>query len=235
MRSIENNQASRPSQLAGAARVLRWAAALAAGWCVVAPCAAAERGAIFLIEDGSDAIHLSDRPTREAVKAARLIVGNASASRGVAPTRAAAVLADRFARQRDDLAEIVAAAARAQGLDPALLHAVIGAESGYARRAVSPRGAMGLMQLMPPTARDYGVTDPFDPRQNIGAGARHLRMLLDQFGQDTTLALAAYNAGAHAVWRHRQRVPPYAETLAYVPKVLGSYAALQRQLASPQP
>ncbi len=202
---------------------------------MVAPCVAAERGAIFLIEDGSDAIHLSDRPAREAGQAVRLVVGSASDSRGAVPPRAATVLADRFARQRGDLAEIVATAAAAQRLDPALLHAIIGAESGYARRAVSPRGAMGLMQLMPPTARDYGVTDPFDPRQNIVAGARHLRMLLDQFGQDTTLALAAYNAGASAVWRHRQRVPPYAETLAYVPNVLGSYAALQRRLASSPP
>lgn len=101
-------------------------------------------------------------------------------------------------------------------------------ESGFSVRAVSPRGAIGLMQLMPATARDYGVADPFDPRQNLDAGAQHLRRLLDRYGQDPTLALAAYNAGEGSVARYRGQVPPYAETLAYVPRVLGRYAALQQ-------
>jgi len=87
---------------------------------------------------------------------------------------------------------------------------------------------LGLMQLMPSTARDYGVTDAFDPRQNIDAGAQHLRRLLDRFGQDKALALAAYNAGADAVMRHHGRIPPYAETMAYVPRVLQRFAVLQR-------
>jgi soluble lytic murein transglycosylase-like protein len=85
------------------------------------------------------------------------------------------------------------------------------------------------MQLRPPTARDYSVTDAFDPRQNIFAGARHLRVLLDRFGGDTTLALAAYNAGAAAVSRYLPGLPPYAETVAYVPKVLGRLAELRRE------
>jgi soluble lytic murein transglycosylase-like protein len=137
--------------------------------------------------------------------------------------------ADPFGRQRGELDFIVQSAALAQRLDPALLHAVIGVESAYATRAVSARGAQGLMQLMPPTAKEYGVTDAFDPRQNIVAGARHLRLLLDQFDQNTALALAAYNAGASAVLRHRRQIPPFSETVAYVPRVLGRYAALRQE------
>ena len=125
------------------------------------------------------------------------------------------------------------AQAHAQNLDPRLLEALIGVESNQTSNAVSARGALGLMQLLPSTARDYGVTDPFDPEQNVRAGARHLRRLLDQFEQDTTLALAAYNAGEGAVWRHGRRVPPYAETQRYVPLVLSRYAALQRQSDRP--
>jgi soluble lytic murein transglycosylase-like protein len=132
-----------------------------------------------------------------------------------------------YAARRQAVAGIVDAAARDHRLDAALLHALIGVESGYAPGAVSQRGAQGLMQLMPTTAREYGVTDPFDPGQNIAAGARHLRALLDRFGQDTTLALAAYNAGIGAVRRHGDRVPPFAETAAYVPRVLARYAALR--------
>jgi soluble lytic murein transglycosylase-like protein len=85
---------------------------------------------------------------------------------------------------------------------------------------VSRKGALGLMQLMPATARRLGVRDPFDPAQNIQAGARYLRELLTQFRGDLALALAAYNAGEAAVMRAGYRVPPYAETLAYVPRVL---------------
>ncbi len=209
----------------------KFAAAAVVCTSVVAPCHAAENGAIFLIDDGSEGIHLSDRRDTEVGKAS-LIVGSLRPAANSA-AQPAIVVADVFERQRSALADIVNFAARAQRLDPALLDAVIGIESGYAPRAVSHRGALGLMQLMPQTAKEYGVTDPFDPRQNILAGARHLRVLLDQFNQDTALALAAYNAGAAAVWRYRLQVPPFAETIAYVPRVLGRYAALQHQLAAP--
>lgn len=114
----------------------------------------------------------------------------------------------------------VAAASRRYGVSAALIQSVIGAESGFRARAVSPRGALGLMQLMPETARSYGVVDPFDVASNVDAGTRHLRMLIERFGPDTTLVLAAYNAGAEAVARHGNRMPPYAETIAYVPRVL---------------
>lgn len=119
-------------------------------------------------------------------------------------------------------------AARLYRLDPRLIHAVIHTESAYNPRAVSRKGAQGLMQLMPDTARRYGVANAFDPTENIGAGARYLRDLLDLFAQDLNLALAAFNAGEAAVARFGNQIPPYAETRAYVPLVLARYAALKR-------
>jgi soluble lytic murein transglycosylase-like protein len=112
-------------------------------------------------------------------------------------------------------------AARRYGLDPALVDAVVRAESGYDPSATSPAGAMGLMQLMPATARALGVADPYDPVQNVHGGVRYLRGLVDRFG-DVTLALAAYNAGPGAVARHGG-VPPYPETRAYVERVLRAW------------
>jgi soluble lytic murein transglycosylase-like protein len=121
----------------------------------------------------------------------------------------------------------VLAAARAFGLEPALIHAVISAESGYNHLARSPRGARGLMQLMPDTARRYGVTNPLDPEQNIQGGAAYLKDLLNLFGDDVQLALAAYNAGEGAVMTHGYRIPPYPETIQYVPKVMAYYKRYQ--------
>jgi hypothetical protein len=117
-------------------------------------------------------------------------------------------------------------AARISKIDARLLHAVIATESAYNPHALSNKGAVGMMQLMPATARRYGVTDSRDARQNIGAGARYLADLLRLFHNDTSLALAAYNAGENAVLRYGSKVPPYAETLAYVPRVLGFYNGL---------
>ena len=114
-------------------------------------------------------------------------------------------------------------AARAYQLEPALIHAVISAESGYNALARSPKGAKGLMQLMPDTARRYGVDNPLDPKQNIYGGAAYLRDLLTLFGDDLNLALAAYNAGEGAVKEYGHRIPPYRETIQYVPKVLSYY------------
>ena len=114
-------------------------------------------------------------------------------------------------------AEIVAAAAERHGVDPDLVHAVIAVESGYRATAQSPAGAQGLMQLMPGTQRDLGVSDAFDPRQNVDAGVAYLRLLTDEFG--TELAIAAYNAGPGTVRRY-DGIPPYPETRAYVRAVL---------------
>jgi len=113
--------------------------------------------------------------------------------------------------------DLISTAAERHGLSPRLLEAVIRVESNFQQRARSRKGAMGLMQLMPTTARLYSVRNPYDPRANIEAGARHLRMLLDRF--DVSRALAAYNAGEGAV-RHFGGVPPYPETRDYVRRIL---------------
>ncbi len=114
--------------------------------------------------------------------------------------------------------EQVEAAARQHEVSPDLVRAVITVESEFDQWAVSSKGARGLMQLMPATARRFGVTNPFDARANIFAGTQYLRILLDQFAGDVALALAAYNAGEHAVERYRG-IPPYRETRGYVAKV----------------
>lgn len=114
-------------------------------------------------------------------------------------------------------------AARAYGLEPALIRAVISAESGHNPYARSRAGALGLMQLMPDTAIRYGVTNRLDPVQNIHGGSRYLRDLLRLFNNDLQLTLAAYNAGEEAVMRHGRRIPPYRETINYVPRVLKFY------------
>jgi Transglycosylase SLT domain/Domain of unknown function (DUF4124) len=107
-------------------------------------------------------------------------------------------------------------------LDPALMHAVISAESSYNPWAVSPKGAMGLMQLMPGTAERFGVSNPYDPIANMSGGARYLRWLLDRFN-DPRLAVAAYNAGEGAVQKYGNQIPPYQETQTYVVRVFDYY------------
>jgi len=121
-----------------------------------------------------------------------------------------------------DLRALAEAAARRHGLDPALVLAVVHVESGFRPDAVSPKGARGLMQLMPGTATRLGVEDSFDPEQNLDGGTRHLGDLIARYGGDVKRALAAYNAGEGAVERHRG-VPPYGETRAYVRSVLRRY------------
>jgi soluble lytic murein transglycosylase-like protein len=123
----------------------------------------------------------------------------------------------------------ITGAAKAATIQAALVRAVIVVESGFNPRAVSRKGAVGLMQLQPATARRYGVKDIFDPEQNIRAGARYLSDLLVRFDSNLELALAAYNAGEEAVERYGRRVPPYRETLAYVPSVMRVYQRLMDQ------
>jgi hypothetical protein len=112
-------------------------------------------------------------------------------------------------------------------LEPALLHAVISAESGYDPQARSPKGARGLMQLMPATAQRFGVSAAADPTANLQGGARYLRWLLDLF-KDLRLALAAYNAGEGAVQRYGNTIPPYQETRTYIRRVLEFYQQYRR-------
>jgi soluble lytic murein transglycosylase-like protein len=120
---------------------------------------------------------------------------------------------------RDTYDDLIVEHARARNLRPDLVRAVVQVESGYNPLAVSPKGAMGLMQLMPTTASQLGVRSPFDPEENIRGGTTYLRQLLDRFEGNEELALAAYNAGPLAVDRYGNKVPPYQETRDYVRKV----------------
>lgn len=119
--------------------------------------------------------------------------------------------------------EYVKQAAAHNGIDPNLIIAVMRHESGFNSRAVSYKGATGLMQLMPGTARRFGVTNIYDPQQNIEGGAKYLRFLLDQFNGDINLVLAGYNAGENAVVNSGYRVPRYRETQAYVKNISARY------------
>ena len=132
--------------------------------------------------------------------------------------------------KRDRYREQIEAAGKTHRIDPALIHAVISAESGYNPFARSRSGAAGLMQLMPATAQRYGAHNRMDPAQNIEAGVRYLRVLMNMFDNDLKLALAAYNAGENAVIRAGNRIPPYSETMTYVPRVLKYYKQYRKRM-----
>jgi soluble lytic murein transglycosylase-like protein len=124
---------------------------------------------------------------------------------------------------------VIRGAAKDATIQAALVRAVIVVESGFNPRAVSKKGAIGLMQLQPATAKRYGVKDIYDPEQNVRAGAHYLSDLLVRFDRNLELALAAYNAGEEAVERYGRHVPPFRETLAYVPSVMKVYQRLMDQ------
>lgn len=185
------------------------------------PCATAWADIyVYTADDGT--VSLSNVPADE-----RYTVLIPSQDRVVAPTPVASRDPVRVNPGRVDYAGIIDQVARANGVESALLHAVVSVESRFNPKAVSKKGAVGLMQLMPETAQRYGVADAFDPLQNLQGGARYLRDLLRMFDNDTRLALAAYNAGEQAVLKHGNRIPPYRETLRYVPLVLDSYQRYQ--------
>ena len=125
---------------------------------------------------------------------------------------------------------MISRAARAYRLEPALVKAVIRAESNFNPRAISHVGAQGLMQLMPATARSLGVSDPLQPMDNMLGGARYLRRMIDRYDGDLSRALAAYNAGPTAVDRY-QGIPPYRETQTYVTRVLAFYDGYHRDFS----
>ena len=129
----------------------------------------------------------------------------------------------RFKQNQKLYAPLITEAAREYLLPDSLVHAVVTAESAYDPNALSSAGALGLMQLMPATAKRFGVTDRKNPRANVFAGTRYLKLLLGMFNNDVKLAVAAYNAGENAVIRHGNEIPPYPETQNYVRKVLEYY------------
>src|SRR5215468_10795767 len=169
---------------------------------------------IYAFVDEQGGISLSNVPDDGRYE---LLIGSDVATS--ATTREAPASPD--ARQR--YGSVVEQTAKRFGIDAALLHAVIAVESGYDPNAVSRRGARGLMQLMPETAKRYGVANVLDPADNVRGGAQYLAELLKMFEYDLQLALAAYNAGESTVLKYGKRVPPYRETAAYVVKVVDLY------------
>jgi len=171
----------------------------------------------YAAEDGS--VHLSNIPDDD--RYAPLILEK------TVPLPVAAKPQPASAPGLADFLGLIDQAARGRRVDSALLQAVVAVESGYDSKALSSKGATGLMQLMPETASRYGISDLYDPAQNLDAGAQHLSYLLQRYHCDLSLALAAYNAGEGAVKRYRNNIPPYRETVAYVPKVLRLYEKLR--------
>jgi len=169
---------------------------------------ASRADALYSYEDEQGVVHFSDSP-RDNTRYRKVWSAPAPVTRRTIPR---ATGGTAFGHHIDH-------AASQTGLDPALIRAVIQVESNFDPSARSPKGALGLMQLMPETAARYGVKNPLDPADNLLGGARYLKDLLRQFDDNLELALAAYNAGPGAVMRYQQRIPPYPETQAYVPKV----------------
>ena len=178
----------------------------------------------YTADDGS--VSLSNVPTDERYS---VLIAAPDQAVSSAPVAAISKAQSGLARKAG-YDQVVDEVSRTYGLESALLHAVISVESRYNSKAVSKKGAAGLMQLMPQTAKRYGVADAFDPLQNLNGGARYLRDLLRLFNNNTSLALAAYNAGEQAVMKYGNRIPPYRETLNYVPQVLDFYQRYQTGL-----
>ena len=182
---------------------------------------------IYSYKDERGVVHFTNMPNGD--KRFRLVRKEEAPSNGL-PTVGGVRPVGAWMPSRENMdryAPIVDNAARTHGVDAALVHAVITAESGYNPRAFSKAGATGLMQLMPATAARYGVRNIWDPVENIQGGVRYLRDLITLFNGNLELAVAAYNAGENAVIRHGHKIPPYAETVHYVPKVLGFYRRFQ--------
>jgi len=169
----------------------------------------AARGDIYWFQDENGVVHISNVPVDE-----RFRFKEREEQR-----EASSILPEKGGGGYDALIKKVA---RAEGLDADLLRAVVEAESNYDAEAISAKGALGLMQLMPETARGMGVTDPFHPVENLEAGARHLRRLIEKYGGQLGLALSAYNAGEKTVDSYKG-IPPFSETRDYVEKVLKAY------------
>jgi soluble lytic murein transglycosylase-like protein len=177
-------------------------------WCLGAAVPAHAQS--YSWKDANGNLVLSNKRPASSVELASYAVPRAE---GVRVTRSAT---SQRARAYDDL---ISEHSRAQGVRPDLVRAVMQVESAFNPLARSPKGAMGLMQLMPATARQYGVRNAFNPAENVRAGVSYLRELLDRYENNEQLALAAYNAGPGAVDRHGQSVPPYRETQSYVAQI----------------
>lgn len=189
-------------------------------WCTLCLIASAAccRADVFVTyeSDGSPSYSTTWVPGSRAL-------GLANTTSHPAPTQASQT------KKLNELEPIINSAATRYAVDPALVKAVIDVESRFNNLAVSPQGAKGIMQLMPAVQQQYGISNAADPIQNIDAGTRHLRALLDQYNGNLALVLAAYNAGARRVGESGKRIPSNRETMNYVPTVLARYAFYRHQ------
>ena len=192
---------------------------------IVQPVTAAETTTIYKYVDEEGVLHLSNKKPSEKKDNILLLYSRSYKIETYTPppTLPPVLHLPRGKAKKTSYDSIIVNAAARYGLHPALIHAVIKAESNYRPSVVSPKGATGLMQLMKGTAKRYGVKDRTDPSENIDGGTHYLSDLLNMFNQNMELALAAYNAGENAVKRYNNQIPPYKETQNYVKKVMGYY------------
>ena len=165
---------------------------------------------VYIYKDRKGVVHFTDAPTESKFRLVRIMADGGSVKRTM------------YQIDHKDLDRLITNAAKTYDLDPALIKAVIKAESAFDPRAVSFKGAKGLMQLMPATAREMNVVDAFNPRDNISGGTRYLRYLLDRYQGDVKLALAAYNMGPERI-RENKNIPPIRETRLYLQRVMKYY------------
>jgi soluble lytic murein transglycosylase-like protein len=176
-------------------------------------------GAVYVADSADPVPHFASHPADASF---RLLIRDEIPPQSVPPHSAGARRS--LEKRRIPLDPLIERIAARQQVESSLVRAVIEVESQFHTQALSPKGALGAMQLMPQTARRYGVADRRDPMQNIEGGVAYLKDLLARFQGNVALALAAYNAGEHAVDRHGQVIPRYRETMLYVPRVLEAYA-----------
>ncbi|MBW2623443.1 MAG: lytic transglycosylase domain-containing protein [Deltaproteobacteria bacterium] len=165
---------------------------------------------VYVYKDRKGVVHFTDAPTESGFRLVKIMAGGGMVKRRM------------YQIDRNHLDKLIIKAARTYDLDPALIKAVIKAESAFDPRAVSFKGAKGLMQLMPATAREMNVIDAFNPTENITGGSRYLRYLLDRYRGDVKLALAAYNMGPERI-KENKSIPPIRETRLYLQRVMGYY------------
>jgi soluble lytic murein transglycosylase-like protein len=171
---------------------------------------------VYTFTDASGVTHFTNVPSDPRYAGMARVPYRLSAYKSVKTSSGYPTASDRYA-------SLVEKVAREHSLDQALLRAMIAAESDFDPHAVSHKGAVGLMQLMPETARRYGVRNPYDPAENIRGGSKYLRDLMRKFNNDLSLTLAAYNAGEDAIVQYGNRIPPYRETRLYVRRVMDLY------------
>jgi soluble lytic murein transglycosylase-like protein len=201
--------------------------------------ASAQTGTSYQFDNFDFASGIKIQPTAQPIKAkarrGRLTAANWTPDRSglpsnglVTPTSMAVSKSlDGYTTGNSEVDGYIVDSGTRHGVDPLLLYAIMHQESTFKSRAISPKGARGLMQLMPGTAARYGVTNIFDPRQNIEGGTRYMKFLLNLFDGDVTLALAGYNAGEGAVMKYGYQVPPYSETQEYVRRIGRRYSLMR--------